>query len=460
MRATVAVAPERAAARWSREWTYFIAIVCAWCFTPLVRRLLDFRAGAVNPVQIASLAPFLLLLPLAWWSLRSERIARLTPFMRAVALTWCATFAYGLVISLAVGSVGAAAYECVEYLVPMFGGLWLATQDLPADEVLRRVCRVVFPCAGIVAVYGLVQWVQPPPWDAMWVKGSDFISIGDPTPFAMRVFSTLNSPGTAADFFALTIVLALPTLRLRRPWMWAIAGVLGAALLLTLVREAWVALIAGSVVYLALSPRRTSAFVSIACCAVLLGFLITSLPGMLGSGAASDVIVSRLATFGDIDHDGSALDRQDEYGEALAQSFANPLGGGLGTVGAAAKLQANAQSNMIGTALDSGYFARLVELGWAGVVGYLAVTLAAPLIIAGRVLRSGSGASAAVKIAAAVAVSMCAVLATCDAANDAHFGLEGFFFWIALGVGSLALRACVAPGDVRAGALRHVRTGG
>jgi len=60
-----------------------------------------------------------------------------------------------------------------------------------------------------------------------------------PLPFAMRVFSTLNSPGPAADFFALTMLLTLPLLRLRNIWTWPLFAALGAALLLTLIREAW-----------------------------------------------------------------------------------------------------------------------------------------------------------------------------------------------------------------------------
>lgn len=445
--------------RWSREWMYFALITVAWCFTPLLRRLIDYRQGAFNPVQITSLIPFLLLLPLAFVCFKRERLQRLTPFLRYLSYAWLATFAYGFLVAAAFGSVGAAAFSLIEYLVPMLAGIWLAGQELPVGDSLRRLGAIVLPCAGIVAVYGLFQWVAPPPWDVMWVQGSDFISVGDPVPFAMRVFSTLNSPGTAGDFFTLTILLALSLLRLRSLWAWPLLSALGGALLLTLVREAWVGLLVGGAVYLVLSPRRFAALPSVAIFAVLLAFLVTSLPTLIGSGANGDVIAARLSTFGDVDHDGSALDRKSEVSDSLARSLSNPVGTGLGTVGAAAKLSSTAASSTIGDALDSGYFARLVELGWLGVIGYLGVAIGGPFALGYALFRPGSSATADVKVAGATAITLCAVLVWGDAANDAHLGLDGFFFWIALGLGSLAIQSCGARVEKRAGGMRllHAR---
>jgi putative inorganic carbon (HCO3(-)) transporter len=428
--------------RWSREWIYFTIIFAAWCFTPLLRRLGDYRQGAYNPVQITSLIPFLLLLPLVWVCFKRERLARLTPFFRYLAYIWAAIFIYGFLVGAVFGVVSAAGFSLVEYLVPMLAGIWLAGQALPVTTALRRLAIIILPCAGIVALYGLLQWVQPPPWDVLWVQGSEFISVGDPVPFAMRIFSTLNSPGTAGDFFALTIVLALPFLRFRNLWAWPLVSAIGGALLLTLVREAWVGLVVGMIVYLVLNPRRLSLVPSLAVYIGLLIFFVTALPALMGSGVNSDVITSRISTFGDVDHDGSALDRKNQYGDAMDKGLSNPIGSGLGTVGAAAKLGAASQSSMIGDALDSGYFARFVELGWIGTLAYLVVVIGGPIALGFAVFRQGSTATVDVKVASATAVAICAVLAWGDAANDAHFSLDGFFFWIALGLGSLAIQSC------------------
>ena len=111
-----AAAQSAPSVRWSREWIYFACIMVAWCFTPLLRRLLDYRNGAFNPVQITSLIPFLMLLPLVFACLKKERMARLTPPLRVLVYVWCGTFAYGFVIAAAFGNISAAAFEMLQYL--------------------------------------------------------------------------------------------------------------------------------------------------------------------------------------------------------------------------------------------------------------------------------------------------------------------------------------------------------
>ena len=424
--------------RWSREWIYFSFVMVAWSFSPLLRRLIDYRNGAFNPLQIASL--ILVLLPLALFVFKKERFMRLAPVMRFAACAWTITFAYGFLLAAAVGSVSAAAFELVQYLAPMLAGIWLAGQELTVGPALRRLAQIVLPCAGIVAVYGIIQWVQPPPWDVLWVEGSRFVAADSPVPFGMRVFSTLNSPGPAADFFAVTMIFALPLVRLSRVWVWPLLGAIGAALLLTLIREAWVALVVGTAVYLIASPKRLSAIPTLLILTGLIGASAFALPALLGSGSGSDVIVSRISTFGDVGHDSSALARQGEISDALSQSLVNPLGAGLGNIGAAARLGSNSGSEL-GNVLDSGYLARLVELGWIGFIGYLTVVAGVPLLVAyglARIPRDRSDALDA-KVAGAMALAICAALAWSDAANDAHLGLDGLLFWLALGVASLAL---------------------
>lgn len=430
-------------ARWSFEWIYFSLVIAAWCFTPFVRRLVDYRNGAFNPLQITSLIPFLLLLPLAFVAFKPERMARLAPWLRVSAWIWLATFAYGFLIAFAIGNVDAAGVALVQYLVPMLAGIWLAGTGLPFAQVLRRLAVIVFPCAALVAVYGVVQWVRPPPWDVMWVQGADFFIVGDTVPFAMRVFSTLNSPGTAGDFFALAMVLLLPWLRLRSLWVWPLLTAFGAALLLTLTRTAWVGLVVGIVAYLATSPRRLATLPLLGIYAALMIVVAVTLPAFLGSDRNADVITSRLSTFGDVGHDVSALDRETEIQDALERGLSNPIGTGLGVLGSASKLDANAQA-VTGNVLDSGYLARLIELGWLGAAGYVVVVIGAPLALTYGLFRKKSTAGFDARVAGAVAIALCAVLIWGDLGDDAHLGIDGFFFWVALGLGSLAVRSGTA----------------
>ncbi len=438
--------------RWPLEWFYFSATMIAWSFTPLLRRLIDYHNGFFNPVSIVSLLPFLLVIPLALPCLRKERLARIKGPLRAILLVWLGTFAYGFVISFVFGSPGAATFALVQYVVPAIAGVWVATQDLPAMTLLRRLCIAILPCAFLTALYGLAQWIDPPPWDVLWIEGSGFQSAFNPVPFGMRIFSSLNSPQPAADFWAMTMVLTFPFLRLRNVWTWPLLAALGSALLLTLVREAWVGLVIGVAIYLLLSPRRVSAFPALGIFAVILTVLVTALPAMLGSGPGGDSIATRITTLGDVSHDDSVIARQNEIRDAAEQGFDNPFGSGLGNIGAAARLGVAPAS--AGTVLDSGYLSRFVELGWAGVLGYLCVTIGGPLYLGYRMFRR-SGATAQdleTKVAGAAAIAICLVLAWGDAANDSHYGLDGIFFWLAIGVAIVAAssrRDSAAPDPAR-----------
>lgn len=446
------VEPVASTSRMSLEWIYFSCVIAAWCFTPFIRRLVDYGNGAFNPVQVTSLIPFVMLLPLVFLCFRKERVARIGGFFRFMSWLWVGVFSYGFLVAFAVGagSISAAAFTLVEYLVPMLAGIWLVGQGLPADACLRRISLVLLPCAGIVAFYGLIQWVQPPPWDVMWVRGANFQTVGLPEPFVMRVFSTLNSPGPAGDFIVITLLLMLPYLRFGRVWIWPLVSVLGVALLLTLVREAWIGLIVGTVAYLMASPRRLSAVPVLAGFALLMVALAIGVPPLLGSRNA-DVITSRVSSMTDVSHDESALDRQDQIVAYLEKGVENPVGSGLGLAGAASKLGPNA--SVMGTIIDSGYLTRLLELGWLGTLGYLMVVLGGPLVLAQKLFGKESTAGAAAKVAGSAAIAVCAFLAWGDAADEAHLGVQGFFFWVALGLGSLAI------GPAGAKAVRPARNG-
>jgi hypothetical protein len=435
-------------ARWSREWICFSIAAAAWCITPLIRRLIDFHNGAFNPVQITSLVPFALMLPLAFACTRPGRLARVPSLLRWLAGVWVAVFTYGFLIAFAAGDVAPALFTFAEYLAPMVGGIWIASEDVSVEQCFRRLALMVLPCAAVAAIYGVVQWIQPPPWDVMWVEGADFQTAGLPEPFVMRVFSTLNSPGTAGDFFALALLLALPALRLRKYlWVWPLLTILGCALLLTQVREAWIGLIVGVAAYLVLSPRRMSALPLLAAYAAVLGMLIVALPSFVGSGQDADLLSSRVSTLTDIGHDESAIDRQMEISEGIDAGLRNPVGTGLGVLGSASKIGANPAMEL-GTIIDSGYLTRFIELGYLGTLGYLFVVLGGPLILAYRLARRSAELNSDVKVVVAVALAFCAFLAWGDAADEAHFGIEGLFFWLGLGLAS----AASVSGDVRAAA--------
>jgi putative inorganic carbon (HCO3(-)) transporter len=317
----------------------------------------------------------------------------------------------------------------------MIIGLWIAGQRLESAVVVQRLTAIILPFGGIVALYGLAQFVSPPPWDVLWVEGGQYASMGAPLPFQMRIFSTLNSAGPAADFFAQAILLALPLLRIGKVWIWPFVTALGAALLLTLVREAWIALVVGVVVYLLVSPRRVKTAPVLLIFVGVFSLLVVFLPAVLGAGRDSDVVTARIATMGDVDHDTSAIARTQEMQDSIQEALADPIGSGLGTIGAAAAISSNLNTGHA-TVVDSGYLSRLLEMGWLGFAGYLFVLLGGMGVILSSIMKPTSKSQTVDnKIMLATAAAMLAALIWADAAGDAHLGIEGVFFWIAMGIG-------------------------
>jgi putative inorganic carbon (HCO3(-)) transporter len=421
---------------WTRQWTYFTIVFAFWCFTPLLRRLLDWHRGFYSPIQITSLIPYVLMIPIAFYALRRERLARISPAFKLFAGVWIATFSYGFLVSAFTGNLSAGAFEAVQYIFPMLAGIWLAGEDIQDRRLITQLSMVALVFGGIVALYGCAQFVNPPPWDVLWVTGGGFESVGNPAPFQIRVFSTLNQAGPAADFFVAVIILTLPSISLKRVWIWPFLSMLGAALLLTLVRTSWIGLVLGVIVYIIVSPRRLRALPFIGIYIALLAFLVASLPAFLGASSQSDVVSARIATLGDVDHDSSALARSTEIADAFNQGLENPIGQGLGMLGASSALSAN-PTTPAGNNLDSGYMARFLELGWAGFGGYLFVVIGSLATLVGSAFRRTDKKSkpADMVVLIATAAAMCAALVWGDAAGDSHLGLDGLIFWIAMGIG-------------------------
>src|SRR4030081_1469123 len=83
-----------------------------------------------------------------------------------------------------------------------------------------RVTKVLFGLTTILSVYGIIQYVFLPPWDAFWlqnVSAQGSLSFGKPFPFQVRVFSMLNSPGPFGSFMACILHMVFPTFAPPRP---------------------------------------------------------------------------------------------------------------------------------------------------------------------------------------------------------------------------------------------------
>jgi hypothetical protein len=169
-------APTAEKTPWTWEWTYVIFVIALFAFVPGLRRYLDWRSGSFGAIQILSLVPLASLLPLlvpAW-----KRRRRISKTLRNFLMIWFGVLAYAMLLSAVAGNVAAAAYEFITFAVPPVLAVWLATLETPPDVAVQRIAAIVLGAATLTSLYGIYQFINPPPWDAFWVISSDFTSAG------------------------------------------------------------------------------------------------------------------------------------------------------------------------------------------------------------------------------------------------------------------------------------------
>ena len=371
-----------------RPWVGYACIVVAlWVFIPELRRLVDWRIGA-GVGSVLPLVPLAAMLPAAL-TLRSwaNGVAGIV-----FVLMFAAT-SYAAVVGFASGNgLGPVIYTWADFLLPLAFGAWLAQRAATDAAGFARFTRIVLFLAAGSAAYGIIAYATLPPWEAQWLSSGAFtVSTGVAAPFGFRVYATMNNPGIFATFVALVLLLNVPNFVHRRALDLMAGSVCFAALALSLVRSAWIALAVGLIVYLVLSPARaklTSAVLIIVGLLTVPAAAIVALPG--GADAMSGV-VTRFSSLTDIGNDDSANDRSSQIEGAYQMAINAPFGAGLGRFGAVTQLST---SDGEVDYIDSGYLARFVELGLFGTLAMgaaFALTLIAGVTAAVSARRARFG---------------------------------------------------------------------
>lgn len=331
--------------------TYVSFSFWLWWVTPFVRRMLDHRHGW-NPTNPVLLAPPLV----ALFSIIviAKRPRELRGILFAPYLLVLGALAYGYSVGLISAGPVPATYALVTWLAPVLFGIHLAVSWRRYPEMgtsLRRTFSVAVP---LLAAYGVYQFARLPSWDAQWMRNADLRSIGNPVPFAVRIFGTLNTPGPYAAFLVAGVLMLLLG---RGRWRHISIALALVALLLTRTRAAWAAFLIGVVVaYLSQPivrlPKRAVTLVLVS----LLALPLASIPAFRKS------IAPRLSTLTNLRGDNSFIKRV-EFSAATASSIVETAeGSGLGTTGGAIKLR-----SMQGVrSLDNGFLEVFFIYGWPG----------------------------------------------------------------------------------------------
>lgn len=322
-----------------------------WFITPEIRRLVDYQIG-FQPVSPIMLTPYLVTL-LAFFT-----VVMYLPTLRRKSLFPMAIAAIGAVYGYMVGIINAgllpATFGALNWLLPIFMGLHMAIHWRRYETFKNTIIKTFVWGALIMGLYGLIQYVNPPPWDRYWMLASKMLSIGLPVPYHVRIFSTMNSPGPfAIEIMGALLMLAAGGGRWRIP-----AAVFGySSLLLSMVRTAWGGWVV-AMVYLIyrLNPKNTLRY-------FLGGLIIIALAfPILSFGPIAKNIDARFQSIQNVQKNASYKTRVTFYEDFFDEAFGTPLGVGIGNTGVAARLSSSAHV----VNFDSGIMEIPYVLGWIG----------------------------------------------------------------------------------------------
>jgi hypothetical protein len=420
-----------------REWRWVEVMIASFVFTPELRRLIDWKIH-FSSIDIVSPLPLLLLMPIAYFAFRNRGRLVGSPFVW-VLIAWGVACGYAALSGFIQLAGMTALYGLAIYALPLAAGAWLITLDMPARDILARITRNLLLFGAISGIYGVFQFIVAPPWDTEWMINVNASSFGLPVPFGIRVFGTLNSPGTYASFIASTIILTVATVDLRKPWVLISVGAIFVGLVLSEVRTSWLEVLLGLAVILVLHPRRIRSFFNIA---VLAGVSFVAISAFLAFSPDEMIrytLTERVSTFQDVTEDGSALARAAAARGALNASLQNPQGIGLGATGPAAKLTPDSTSAFYynaDPAIDNGYISRFYEMGFFGFACFL-VTMLLSLIIPFSAYRRATALGTPDDVATCV-ISIAFVIGTLGSlyGGDAIQGITGTLFFVVVAASS------------------------
>jgi hypothetical protein len=330
-------------------WLYFIA--------PEVRRLADFYKGEFSERSLIMLAPLVAAIMCAAY-LPANR-AMLLQRRGVPVLLVGSGILYGFAVGVVRTGIFAASYDLVAWTFPLMLACAIIVKWDRFDEMRDSVTRTFLTGGIVIAAYGLIQYINPPAWDAFWIDNAGMLTQGVAEPFGLRIFGPMNSSGPYSVALMCCALVALCT---RGRLALLCLALCMPALFLTLVRSTLGGLAIG-VLFLALSltgKQRRVLFAGIV--ATMLAVVPLTMMEQSENG-----VTQRLATVTDLKDDASFEARSGIYDRFLDEMQVNVLGSGLGATGVGSKL-ASGPGGIVD--FDSGVLEVPYVLGWPGSILY------------------------------------------------------------------------------------------
>ena len=397
--------------QYNRQWG-IIAVFAFWFVAPGLRRVLGLMTGYLESDPL-SLAPFLATSAVAGLELLRFHVPTV---IRRVLLVAAGGFALGLPVGLIHGPTSGM-YAFVAYVAAVSAAvLGVGERTTAQESTLRRVLLYGIPPVAAYAIYQHIFGL--PTWDKEWLDATQFGSIGIAEGEPVRVFSSLNSPGTLGGLLGLSLLMFLTVHRLR--WVTALALVaVCVAISLTFVRSAWLALIVAGLAHV-IASRGASA-------RVVFGTALLIVMAALALSPVSTTahnVVERFKTVRSLSQDTSATERKATFRDTLPVAVRAPIGHGLGSAGEATKLKGESLLR----APDNGYLALMYQVG---PVGFLLVIAALGYVLVAA--WTGARAPQPGQDLRLVLFALFVYLLVTLAAGDEFYGSHGVILWFIAG---------------------------
>jgi putative inorganic carbon (hco3(-)) transporter len=387
-----------------------VAVWLTWLLAPFVRRIF-LLSEPFNAAEPLALAPFLvtgMIVALEYQQVTLSRRAR------RILLMVTAAYIVGLPVGFRLAPP-AAMFALFAYMTA-FGCFVIGYREAQ-DERRLVLPRLLIATAPFLALYAFRQYfVLPlPEWDEIWQAESQFNSGGAPDEGHIRVWGTLNSPGTFA------LVMATATfcyLTVRRLGPWSMVGIVAAlgGLALTYVRSAWLGMAVTLILIVLVS--RGGALKRVAPLVLVLAALG---PVALG-GSTQAALSNRVDSLGNLEGDQSASDRAGTTLILIPYALSQPGGAGLGQAGEPTRLGGGGVR-----VTDNGYLAQMLQVG---PIGFMLLVIAI-----GTVVRSAwRNAWWHPKRSDLLVFAIVSFFLVTMLAGDQLYGLGGMVFWYAAGV--------------------------
>jgi hypothetical protein len=410
---------------YKRNECHFLSFLLWLCMlTPLLRRLVDYKSSYQEQSLILVAPLLLMLLPLIDLRRRWELTA---PVIRNTALLALFGITYGAGIGLIKHPGPNVVQSFAMWIAPIAFCIFIASiRDTAA--LTRTLTSTIAWGVILMALYGMYQFAVAPPWDTYWLRqvtiGSLSPSFGHPEPLGIRVWSTMNSPGS----FALFLSAFLIWLSRQEGWLVIIANVLGYLVFcLTLVRTAWMMTALGLLICM-IAGRSKFSPKNFVIRLLSLCLIVAGLTYVLQFRRVQD----RFKTFTSLKSDMSVNEREEMYQYMEGYILTTPLGDGLQSIAVYHDYL-----------LDSTFIEMFFMLGWIGTALY-SIGL---LYLLGRMALS----LRRVSIAPAAAVAITLACSTQSLSGDILYRQGGVILWLFIGVWACFASSHVAISGRRQG---------